>query len=135
MAETIRLEVDDRRLVQLIRNTGGREPVRIVADGVEYGIFVEMGTSTRSFFGIIRKARMAARPFLMPAWEAVRPGFLAAWRQVKSLERKESVVENAANDVERLAKANAPVDTGALRASIHVVAGDVFVVEFESERD
>lgn len=34
------------------------------------------------------------------------------------------LVRKAAHDVESLAKANAPVDTGALRASIHVITSD-----------
>lgn len=42
-----------------------------VAVGVEYGVFVEMGTTKR-----------AAKPFLEPAVNAVRPGFERAVREV-----------------------------------------------------
>ena len=41
---------------------------RIIADGVEYGIYQEFGTS-----------RMGAQPFLVPAVERVRKGFAKAW--------------------------------------------------------
>lgn len=43
----------------------------IVADGVEYGIYNELGTS-----------RMAARPFLTPAVEAVRPRWGERWKEL-----------------------------------------------------
>ena len=39
--------------------------------GVEYGIYQELGTR-----------KMRAHPFLVPALEAVRPKFLAAWREL-----------------------------------------------------
>lgn len=39
-----------------------------IHDGVEYGIFQELGTS-----------RMAAQPFMVPAVEAERANFVAAW--------------------------------------------------------
>lgn len=42
-----------------------------VHDGVEYGIFVELGTS-----------RMAAQPFLVPAVEAKTGEFTAAWSRL-----------------------------------------------------
>ena len=125
--ETIRLEIDDRRLVQMIKKTGGKEPVRIVADGVEYGHFIEFGTT-----------KMPERPCAMPAREAVRPGFIAAWKQMKSLEGKTKVVEKTAFDLQRLWIQNIErvhaVDTGAYVNSIHVVGGDWTVIEFESRR-
>lgn len=43
----------------------------IVKVGAEYGIFQEMGTRS-----------MRAHPFLIPALEAVRPKFVAAWKQL-----------------------------------------------------
>lgn len=43
----------------------------IIQDGVEYGIFVELGTS-----------RMAAQPFLTPAVEQVRPKFDGRWKEL-----------------------------------------------------
>lgn len=42
-----------------------------VTVGADYGIYVEYGT-----------VHMAARPFLTPAVDAVRPAFLAAMKQV-----------------------------------------------------
>lgn len=123
MAETIRIEIDDRELLRLIQATKG-SPARVVADGVEYGIYQEYGTSR----GVPPKR------FMGRAAQAIRPGFEAAWKQARSYEQADRIVEKGARDVERKAKENAPVDTGALRASIHVVEGERFVVEFESER-
>lgn len=110
---TIKIRIDDSELQRLIRKSKGKA-VRFVADGVEYGLFQEMGTS-----------RMPAHPFMRPAVEAVRPGFARAFEQVTTIEQAEAVVEKTARDVERIAKQNAPVDTGALRNSIHVINGDV----------
>lgn len=42
--------------------------------GAEYGIYVELGTTTQ-----------APQPYLLPAAEAVRPGFEAAFKQINSL--------------------------------------------------
>jgi len=106
---TIRLDTTD--LDRLARRAGGTTK-RIVADGVEYGLYQEMGT-----------VYMDAHPFMRPALEAVRPGFEKAWDDVITLEQAEQVVEKTARDVERLAKIRAPVDTGALRNSIHVIGG------------
>jgi hypothetical protein len=123
MPEKIRIEVDDRRLVALILATKGKRPMRIVADGVEYGAYQELGTS-----------RIPPHPFMKPAAEAVRPGYVKAMGQVQNWPMAEQVTEKAARDVERIAKQRAPVDTGALRASIHVVKGRSYTVEFESMR-
>jgi HK97 gp10 family phage protein len=41
-----------------------------VHDGVEYGIYQELGTS-----------KMAAQPFMVPAVEAVRPDWRRNWRE------------------------------------------------------
>jgi HK97 gp10 family phage protein len=41
-----------------------------VHDGVEYGIYQELGTS-----------KMSAQPFLVPAVEAVRDNWVALWRK------------------------------------------------------
>jgi HK97 gp10 family phage protein len=43
----------------------------IVADGVEYGIYQELGTY-----------KMAAHPFLTPAIESERQGWEEAWREL-----------------------------------------------------
>lgn len=42
----------------------------IVGDGVNYGVYQELGTH-----------KMPAHPFLVPATEAVRPSFLGALRE------------------------------------------------------
>ena len=127
MRETIKIVVDDRKLVALMKATKGKRPTRIIADGVEYGIYIEMGT-----------VHMPARPCAGPAVEAVRPAFLQAWKKAGSLARSEAVVDKAAHDVERLWKQNIiqkdAVDTGAYLNSIHVVDAETFTTEFESMR-
>jgi len=117
---TITITVDDRALKALIANTGGRVE-KIIADGVNYGIYQEFGTS-----------KMGAQPFMSPAVEAVRPGWDAAFTNQLTDQQVEGVVTKAAFDIERGAKERAPVDTGALKNSIHVVDGDSFSVTFES---
>lgn len=101
--------LNDAELQRLIAQTRGKGPVRIVADGVTYGIYQELGTS-----------KMAAQPFMVPAVEAVRPGFNQAFRGVVTNRQATIVVEKTARDVERIAKDRAPYDTGALSGSIHV---------------
>lgn len=108
----ITVKIDDRILVKLINDTKGTVKPRIVADGVEYGLNVEMGTT-----------RMSAQPFMVPAVEAVRPGFEAAFKEKLTVKQVESVLDKTARDVERGAKQRAAVDTGAMRSSIHVIVG------------
>ena len=105
----IRIRIVDALLQKMIRATKGKKPVRIVADGVEYGLYQELGT-----------VKMAAQPFMVPAVERVRPGFEQAFKGDEKFMEAEQIVEKAARDVERFAKQDAPVDTGALRGSIHV---------------
>lgn len=48
----------------------------IVQDGVEYGIFIELGHLTRAFTKSYGAQNfVAARPFMVPAVEKVRPQF------------------------------------------------------------
>jgi len=61
-----------------------------------------------------------AQPFMRPAVEAVRPGWERAFENKLTDDQTEAVVEKVARDIEGLAKDYAPVDTGALRNSIHV---------------
>jgi len=121
MPELIKIVIDDSKLVAMIQQTRGKKPTRIIADGVEYGKHVEMGTT-----------RMAARPAARPAAEAVRPGLAKAFKQAGSnFGQAEVIVEKGARDIERLWKRDAAVDTGAYRASIHVVKSERAEVEFE----
>jgi hypothetical protein len=117
-APKIQITVDDRKLRDLIAKTKGPAPVRIVADGVEYGLYQEMGT-----------VKMGGQPFMVPAVEKVRPGFGLAMKGAITRAQVEQVVEKTARDVERFAKQFAPVDTGALRNSIHVVQANDFAFE------
>jgi len=105
---SISVDVDLAVLDNLIANTG-KTAERIVADGVNYGIYQELGTS-----------KMGAQPFMSPAVEDVRGGFMQAAAQVVTNAQAEAVVEKAARDIERGAKQRAAVDTGAMKNSIHV---------------
>lgn len=105
---SVAVELDTSVLDRLIANTG-KTIERTVADGVSYGIHNELGTS-----------KMPATPFMSPAVEDVRTGFIKAAGQVVDDNQAERVVEKAARDIERGAKQRAPVDTGALVNSIHV---------------
>jgi len=120
---SITITVDDRELKRLIANTGGPAVTAIVADGVEYGIYLELGTS-----------KMAAQPAANPAVEAVRPGWDAAFKNQLTDAQVSAVVRKTAFDIERGWKERAAVDTGAYKNSIHTVIGDTFTTTFESER-
>ena len=126
---SITLVVDDRVLKQLIKDTGDAV-MYIVADDVNYGIHQEFGTHTKS-----GKPWVPPHPFMRPAVEAVRPGFAAAFKNQLTNEQIDMVCKKTAFDVEGIAKQKAPVDTGALRNSIHVVKEDTFTVTFENMRD
>jgi len=102
------VQTDMRVLERFIKTMKGK-PVRILHDGVDYGIHNEFGTS-----------RMSAQPFMTPAAEGVRGPFLEGWKQVSNLEQADDFVELTARRAEGIAKANARVDTGAMKASIKV---------------
>ena len=120
---SITVTVDDRELQRLIRETGD-EVLYIVADGVNYGIHQEFGT-----------VKMAAHPFMVPALEQVRPSWVAAFKNKLTNTQIDEVVRKIAFHVVGIAQQLAPVDTGALKNSIHMVKGDTFSVTFENERD
>lgn len=126
MPPIIRITIDDSKLRALIDASKGPVKPKVVADGVEYGIFQEIGTS-----------RMDAHPFMTPAVEAVRPQFGPAFKQAEAIstDLAQGVVDKTAFDIERLAKGFAAVDTGAMKNSIHVVDGDQFGVGFRAERE
>ncbi len=105
----VHVTLDDAKLKQLITHTAA-EVQRYVADGVDYGIWQETGTERQGY----------AQPFMRPAVEAVRPGWERAFENKLTDDQTEAVVEKVARDIEGLAKDYAPVDTGALRNSIHV---------------
>jgi len=84
--------------------------------------------------GFGRGIRIPAHPFMRPAVEAVRGQFNKAMGAALGTGKAQAVVDKTAFDVERGAKQRAPVDTGALKNSIHVVDGDEFSVEFQAER-
>lgn len=111
---TVQIVTDMRRLEQLIASCRGT-PTRLLHDGVLYGVFQEFGTY-----------KMAAHPFIVPALEAVAKPFREGLKQIKNLEDADVFVDKVAHDAEAIAYAHAPVDTGALRASIRVSRPEEF---------
>lgn len=112
MAQVI---VDDKELKRLLANIRPGEVVRILHDGVNYGIYNEFGTS-----------RMNAHPFMSPAIEHVRPAYERIVRDIKELERLEVAMDKIARDAESRAKDLAPVLTGQLKSSIKVSTPEQF---------
>ena len=116
MGVTITIEVDDSVLAKMINEASGPIKPKIVADGVNYGIWLEIGTT-----------KMAARPTAAPAVEAVRGRFAQAFAQAQAISTAltQGVVDKTARDVERLWKQNIVtkhvIDTGAYLNSVHVV--------------
>jgi len=117
MGVTIEVELDTKMVDWLIKENPPGEVSRIVADGVHYGFWQEVGVEN----GFGRGIRIPAHPFMTPAVEAVRPGFEKAFKGILlTVASVEAVVVKVANNVMRLARVHAPFDTGALRGSIHV---------------
>jgi hypothetical protein len=81
-----------------------RDAVYIVGTNVEYAAYVEFGTSTQE-----------AQPYLRPAVRRVarNPG-----KHVGDVDSTGEMVRKTALAIERLAKQDAPVDTGRLQNSI-----------------
>jgi len=125
----ITITIDDSKLRQMIAETAGPIKPKVVADGVEYGIYQEYGVEN----GFGRGIRIPAHPFMRPAVEAVRGQFNKAMRAALGTGKAQAVVDKTAFDVEKIAKSKAPVDTGALKNSIHVVDGDKFTTTFEKQ--
>lgn len=121
----VRVVVDDRDLLEIIRRVERLgQPVYIVADGVEYGIFQELGTRF-----------VPARHFMRDACRAVESWFASqpAWEEL-ILHGDDQALRLAAFQVEGEAKLRAPVDTGALRASIHVAKAELFEYEIPGRK-
>ena len=120
----ITIAIDDSKLRKLIAETAGNIRPKVVADGVEYGIYQEYGVEN----GFGRSIRIPAHPFMRPAVEAVREQFNKAMRAAWwSTRMAQNVVDKTAFDVERGAKARAPTDTGALKNSISVHDAEGFL--------
>lgn len=109
-AKTIKVHLDDRKLQEIIRATSGGVKRRAIADGVSHGVFVELGTS-----------KMAARPALVPAFEANTKGLDNALGQaIERGENLDDIMGKIAFDIQGDYQANVPVLTGSLKNSIHV---------------
>jgi len=116
MGISVKITLNDSELRRLIAASAGGAIKRIVADGVTYGLYQEMGVEN----GFGRGIKIPAHPFMRPAVEAVRGGFVKAFQGCVTWALMEAVVVKTAFDVERLAKDKAPFETGALMSSIHV---------------
>jgi len=105
------VKLDARVLKELLKATSFGSVARWVHDGVEYGVFQELGTD-----------KMAAHPFMRPAIEANRRSFEQAFRGAgdRGLFHPVDIVEKVAFDVLGEAQIRCPVDTGALVNSLSV---------------
>ena len=114
MAKNFEVVVNKAPLEELLKSLRGQH-VKVVSDGVEYGVYQELGYMAGGVTWV-------QHPFLVPALEQVRPGFVKAVSQAieKGGDMIDAVVDKAAQDVVALARINAPVDTGALKNSIMV---------------
>lgn len=109
MAKT-RVTLDDRKLREIIRDVANQDTSAwVVADGVEHGLFVEMGTT-----------KMAARPCLVPAFEKnTRNLGRALGQAVERAVPLNDVLGKTAFDIQADYQGSVPVDTGSLKNSIH----------------
>lgn len=106
--KTVTIVLDDRKLQEIIQATEGGVRRRVIHDGVEYGVYVELGTS-----------RMGARPCLVPAFENHTkdlPNVLG--RAIETGANLDDVIGKIAFDIQADYQGNVPVDTGALKNSI-----------------
>ena len=106
------VEYDNAKLLKLMENLEG-QPVRILHDGVDYGIWQEVG-----HHGV------AARTFMSPAAEHVRPALMKGLRPIieRQSDKLEVFIVKLAGDAQDEAQsqivAKNIVDTGALHDSI-----------------
>lgn len=109
-AKTIKVHLDDRKLQEIIRATEGGVKRRVIADGTNYGHYVELGTS-----------RMSARPALVPAFEQHTQNIGDdLGKAVEVGASLDDVIGKIAFDIQGDYQGNVPVLTGALKNSIHV---------------
>ena len=111
----IRVEVDTKKLDDLIRTIKPGKVVRILHDGVAYGIYNEFGT-----------VKMSAKPFITPALEAIRPAFFKGLKQIRNLQMLEDFVDKISRNAEGIAKPLTRLKTGNLRSSIGVSTPETF---------
>lgn len=118
MSKGIQVTVNTSKLAKLIANLGKHDVVRILHDGTAYGLYQEFGTARG----------VPPHPFIRPAIEAVRPSMFEGWKQVleQGTINPEDFIDKIARDAEGIAKREAPVDTGNLRASIMVSTEEEF---------
>jgi len=94
------------QLLSRVEARFGSDAVYVVGPTVSYGIHVELGTS-----------KMEPQPYLEPAVRSVQSDLDEI---TDGLTGTNEMVRAIALEIQRRAKKRAPVDTGALRASISV---------------
>ena len=111
MIGKVTVTINMARLEQLMRKIPDKA-VRILHDGVDYGIYQEFGTA--------KMTEDSYRPFMTPAAEAVRQPFLDGLKVLHNIEDIDTFVDKVAHDAEAIAKSTVRVDTGRLKNSITV---------------
>lgn len=107
MAANVKVTIKDDNLRKLIAAASGRIRDRLIADGVEYGIFQELTAS--------------GHPSLVPAFEDVTRGLPKAMGQaIEKFVSLDEIIEKGAFDIQTLWADDVNVDTGAYKNSIHV---------------
>lgn len=113
MPARVIIKLDKAKLEQIQRATAEHVPTWIISDGVDYGVYHELGTT-----------RIHARPFLVPAFESKTRALGRALGQ--AIERGVSlaaVMSKTAFDVQKETQANITekhiFDTGNLFNSIN----------------
>jgi len=133
----ISVKVSKEKLQSLLRNLPD-EAVRILHDGVNYGVHQEFGAGPHEIrpreakalywpgaehpVAVVHHPGNPPHPFMTPAVEGVRDELIQGMRQV--VERQtmtaDRFVETVARHAQALARQYAPVDSGQLRNSIDV---------------
>lgn len=107
MADTVKIELDDRKLQEMIRATDQQVRRRVIHDGVNYGVFQEFTSQ--------------GHPSLVPAFEKHTRSLPDAIGQ--AIERGanlDDVIGKVAFDIQRDWAGDVNVDTGAYKGSITV---------------
>jgi len=102
------VKLDDKVLSDLIKTVGNEQiDPRIIADGVEYGIWQEFTSK--------------GHPSLVPAFERVTRDLpMAIGAAIEAVVPLQDIIDKAAADIAALWAADVNVDTGAYKNSIGV---------------
>lgn len=104
---SVTVTIKDDNLRRLIGAMDIKVKPRLIADGVEYGIFQEF--------------TQRGHPSLLPAFEQVaKPLPAAIGKAIEAMVSLDDIFNKAAFDVQTLWAADVNIDTGAYKNSIHV---------------